>query len=72
MKVSSPIGNLPFALESARIERGAVVFRGRMGGWPARITIERGDLVPLLTVLWPPLLALGALLVLIVLAAALV
>ncbi|WP_033289859.1 hypothetical protein [Amycolatopsis jejuensis] len=57
MKVSSPIGELPF--EPRRISRHGttVAIDGVMGAWPARVEIAAADLPALARLLARPALA---------------
>jgi hypothetical protein len=57
MKVSSPIGELPFEPTRIRYRNRTVELDGLMGAWPARVVIEPGDLPGLIRVLARPLLA---------------
>ncbi|MEV6010126.1 hypothetical protein AB0M29_25340 [Streptomyces sp. NPDC051976] len=47
MKVSSPIGELPFEPTRLRYSRTGIEMEGVMGAWPARVHIHRRD-IPLL------------------------
>jgi hypothetical protein len=44
MRVSSPIGELPFEPRTLTYRGGTLVVDGLMGAWPARVVIEPGDL----------------------------
>jgi hypothetical protein len=44
MKVSSPIGELPFEPTALRMRRGRLEVEGLMGAWPAHVVIEPADL----------------------------
>ena len=44
MRVSSPIGDLPFEPRRVRLVRGGVELEGAMGAWPARVRIDASDL----------------------------
>lgn len=48
MKVSSPIGDLPFEIDRLRFADGALVIDGAMGAWPARVQIYPRDIFRLL------------------------
>jgi hypothetical protein len=48
MKVSSPIGELPFQPTGLRLRGGRVEVEGLMGAWPAHVVIEPADLPSLL------------------------
>ncbi len=47
MKVSSPIGELPFEPTKLRYSRAGIEMEGVMGAWPARVQISGRD-IPLL------------------------
>jgi hypothetical protein len=66
MKVSSPVGDLPFEAKSLRWKDGAVVVEGAMGAWPARIVIFPKDVPQLVNLMRWPLIALGILVLLVV------
>lgn len=66
MKVSSPIGDLPFEPRRWRLRGGALVMEGEMGAWPARVQIFAADLPVLARVFWLPLAAIAAILALLV------
>jgi hypothetical protein len=57
MRVSSPIGDLPFAAERVRVSRDGVDIEGTMGAWPAHVHIDAADLPALARLL--PLRALS-------------
>jgi hypothetical protein len=52
MRVSSPIGDLPFTPERVRITRAGVEIDGTMGAWPAHVHMDAAD-VPALARLLP-------------------
>ena len=60
MKVTSPVGDFPFSLESAHMEDGKVVLDGHMGAWPAKVEWGVDDLPALVGVFRKPLVAIGA------------
>ena len=60
MRVSSPIGDLPFEVETVRIEGGEVVVDGRLGAWQSRIHIGAGDVPMLVRALRVPIGAVAA------------
>jgi hypothetical protein len=62
MRVSSPVGNLPFKARRLRWREGCVVIEGEMGAWPAKISITLADVPDLVVLLRYPLLALAVLL----------
>jgi hypothetical protein len=65
MRVSSPVGDFPFAVETVRLRRGRLLLGGRMGSWPTEVEVEPRDLLELLPhIRWS--LAGGAALALIV------
>jgi hypothetical protein len=47
MRVSSPIGDLPFEIDAVRVEGRELVVEGRLGTWQSRIHVGAGD-VPML------------------------
>ena len=44
MKVSSPIGELPFEPTELRYTKAGIEMDGVMGAWPARVQISRKDI----------------------------
>ena len=44
MRVSSPIGELPFEPTALRVRGGRVEVEGVMGAWPAHVVVEPADL----------------------------
>jgi hypothetical protein len=60
MKVSSPIGELPFEPTALRVRRGRVEVEGVMGAWPAHVVIELADLPSLLRLTRTPAIAAAA------------
>ena len=69
MRVSSPIGELPFEPTQLRYRGGTLEMDGRMGEWPARVVIEPSDLPPLLRLVRKPALVVSAAAAITVLAA---
>jgi hypothetical protein len=69
MKVSSPVGDLPFEAKRLRWKNGTIVLEGAMGAWPARITIFPRDIPELVYLLKWPLIALCGIVLLVVLLA---
>lgn len=57
MRVSSPIGDLPFTPERVRVTRAGVEIDGAMGAWPAHVHLDAADLPALARLL--PLRALS-------------
>jgi hypothetical protein len=55
MKVSSPIGDLPFEAKRIRIKDRKVQIDGVMGAWPAKVVIEASDVPSILKLLARPL-----------------
>jgi hypothetical protein len=51
MKVSSPIGELPFTPKALRLRKKAFELDGEMGAWPAKVEISFSDLPALLKVM---------------------
>jgi hypothetical protein len=60
MKVSSPIGELPFEPTVLRVRAGHVEVEGLMGAWPAHVVIEPADLPSLLRLVRKPAIAAAA------------
>ena len=54
MKVSSPIGELPFEPRKLTVRRGGIQIEGAMGAWPAHVQIDRHDLPALARLLARP------------------
>jgi hypothetical protein len=44
MRVSSPIGDLPFEAQRLRLSRRGLRIEGAMGAWPAHVHVEPSDL----------------------------
>jgi hypothetical protein len=57
MRVSSPIGDLPFEARRIRAGRSGVEIEGTMGAWPAHLHVDAADLPALARLL--PLRALS-------------
>ena len=57
MRVTSPIGDLPFEVEAVRIEGRELVVDGRLGAWQSRIHVEAADVPMLARALRVPLVA---------------
>jgi hypothetical protein len=64
MKVSSPVGDLPFEPLRLRLQGGALVLEGEMGAWPARVEFEAADVPRLARLFRLPLLAMAAIIAL--------
>lgn len=60
MKVSSPIGDLPFKPTRLYIKDGAIHMVGSMGAWPAHIQINMSDILNIVYLLRYMILALFA------------
>ena len=60
MRVSSPIGDLPFEVEAVRLEGRELVVEGRLGAWESRIHIGPDDVPMLARALRVPLAAVAA------------
>ena len=54
MKVSSPIGELPFKLRKLTVRSDGIKIEGAMGAWPAHVQIEPRDLPALARLLAKP------------------
>jgi hypothetical protein len=66
MKVSSPIGDLPFEAKRIRIKDRKVQIDGVMGAWPAKVVIAASDVPSILKLLARPLTILVVLIGLVV------
>lgn len=60
MKVSSPIGDLPFEPRALRIRNGGLEVEGVMGAWPARVQIGLDDAPAVLRLLAKPAVVAAA------------
>jgi hypothetical protein len=60
MKVSSPIGELPFEPTTVRVHGGRLEVEGVMGAWPAHVVIEPADLPSLFRLVRRPAIAVAA------------
>jgi hypothetical protein len=60
VRVSSPIGDLPFEVDAVRLQGGEVVVEGRLGAWESRIHVGRDDVPMLARALRVPLAAAAA------------
>ena len=60
MRVSSPIGDLPFQVEAVRLEGRELVVEGRLGAWESRIHVGPEDVPMLARTLRVPLAAVAA------------
>jgi hypothetical protein len=58
MKVSSPIGDLPFKPTRLRVKEGAFQLDGTMGAWPAHVQIQLSDIFDIAYLIRYVLLAL--------------
>jgi hypothetical protein len=54
MKVSSPIGELPFEPRKLTVRPGGIQIEGAMGAWPAYVQIDARDLPALARLLARP------------------
>jgi len=61
MRVSSPIGELPFEPQRLALKDGGVEISGVMGAWPAHVRIDATDLPALARTVAKPAAALFAL-----------
>jgi hypothetical protein len=59
MKVSSPIGDLPFKPTHLRVKNGVIHMEGSMGAWPANVQIDSSDIADILYLLRYVLLIVG-------------
>ena len=60
MKVTSPIGELPFTVRGVSVRNGHVVVDGELGAWRSRVEVGPGDVSMLARALRGPLIAAGA------------
>ncbi len=60
MKVTSPIGELPFTVRGVSFEDGHLVVQGELGAWRSRIEVSREDIPMLARAFRGPLIAAGA------------
>jgi hypothetical protein len=60
MKVTSPIGELPFTVRGVSMHGGRVVVDGELGAWRSRIEVGREDIPMLARAFRGPLIAAGA------------
>ena len=54
MKVSSPIGELPFEPRKLTVRPGGIQIEGAMGAWPAHVEIDARDVPALARLLARP------------------
>jgi hypothetical protein len=47
MRVSSPVGEFPFEPVTVLVRGDRLRIEGRVGGWPAHVEMEVGDLIRL-------------------------
>ena len=59
MKVTSPIGELPFVVHGVSLQRRALVVEGELGAWRSRIEVGAEDVPMLGRALRGPLVAAG-------------
>ena len=59
MKVSSPVGDFPFAISRVELTRDGITVRGLMGAWPARVEVGVSDIPQLAKAMRVPLLVGG-------------
>lgn len=60
MRVTSPIGDLPFEVTGVRREGRGLVVDGRLGAWRSQIHVGAGDVPMLVRAMRGPLAAAGA------------
>jgi hypothetical protein len=60
MKVTSPIGELPFTVRGVSLHGRHVVVEGELGTWRSQIEVGSGDLPMLIRAFRGPLIAAGA------------
>jgi hypothetical protein len=59
VRVSSPIGDLPFEVETVRLEGRGLVVEGRLGAWESRIHVGPEDAPMLVRALRVPIAAVA-------------
>jgi hypothetical protein len=59
MKVTSPIGKLPFTVTGIRLERSHLIVDGELGAWRSHIEVGADDVPMLARALRGPLIAAG-------------
>lgn len=59
MKVTSPVGDFPYTVESVTLEGRRLVVHGRMGAWPAKAELGAQDFVEFARLARVPLLTAG-------------
>ena len=64
MRVSSPIGDLPFEPHTLRLRDGGLQIDGVMGAWPAQVSIGLDDAPAVLRLLAKPAAVVAAVLAL--------
>jgi hypothetical protein len=60
MKVTSPVGEYEYRVQSVRLDRGRIVVAGNLGVWDTTMQIEPGDWLRLARRLAPPAAAVAA------------
>jgi hypothetical protein len=60
VRVSSPIGDLPFEPRALRLRNGGLEIDGVMGAWPAQVSIGLDDAPAVLRLLAKPAAILAA------------
>ncbi len=69
MRVSSPIGDMPFEARSIRLSEGGLQVDGVMGAWPATVSISSSDVPALLRLVAKPAAVAAALITIVGVAA---
>jgi hypothetical protein len=59
VRVSSPIGDLPFEVEAVRVEGRGLVVEGHLGAWESRIHVGPEDVPMLARALRVPIAAVA-------------
>jgi len=59
MRVTSPIGELPFVVRGATVRDRRLVVEGELGSWRSQIELDAGDLPMLARAFRRPLIAAG-------------
>ncbi|HYX86960.1 MAG TPA: hypothetical protein VE777_18470 [Gaiellales bacterium] len=59
MRVTSPVGDFPYAVDRIAVEGRRLVAYGRMGAWPSRVELGPEDARDLGRAAWRPLVVAG-------------
>lgn len=70
MRVSSPVGEFPYEISSARLQDAELVLDGQMGAWPSQVALSSHDLIALARAFRLPLALAGGAIAVAMIAAA--